>query len=70
MLMKCYIKGLICLSTVFSIASCTLAELTPEQIQNELKNPEKFRTRCPDVPADSLEMLSRIQSDPKFRLDY
>lgn len=68
MLMKCYIKGLICLSTAFSIVSCTLTELTPEQIQNELKNPEKLRTRCPGVPADTLEMLSRIQSDKEMML--
>lgn len=56
------------LGVTSSAISCSLAELTPEQIQQELRKTGYVSTRSGDIQLDSLEMLSRLQSDEDLLL--
>lgn len=47
-------------------ASCSLEELTPEQQRQIISN--HLATKVKAVPIDSLEMVSRMQSDKEIML--
>lgn len=66
--MKLMLPYLACLGIFSTFVSCSMAELTPAQIQNELKNPSGYLTRSSGIPVDSLSSLVRMQSDKDLML--